>query len=110
MASDRAKRMMAAYRRQGQTELLTYRPHGSGERTIEAIVSRGPFERVRQTQAPTYQVQVLDDAEAGITRAEIDRGADTIDIAELRGGTPAPRHIQRISEQDNPDWMTLAMT
>lgn len=116
MASDRAKRQMAAWKRQGRAEEIDYRPGGmpaEGEddnaRTIDAVVDRTSPEDVMSARAPGMRVTVLNDADDGIATAgdeQIDRGADLLEIAELVGGEPVARGIQRIIKQD-ADFVTL---
>jgi len=108
MASDRAKRELAAWVRQGQTESCLYRPGRDDlpQRTIAVTVDRGGPEPFGQGQAPGFAVTVLNDATDGIPAATLDVGADRIDVAERVGGTPSPRGVQRIASQD-ADWLVL---
>ena len=56
--------------------------------------------------APSFVVEVLNDATLGIASALIDVGNDGLDIAERIGKTAATRGIQSMPDHDG-DWLTL---
>ncbi len=107
MASDRAKRELAAYKRQGQTETIVFRPAAGDAVERDALVNRGPFEQIFENmKAPMCKVTLLNDADEGIDAVTLDRGADNIDVAEVVGREATTRGIQQLAEQDS-DWLTL---
>lgn len=115
MASDRAKRTLAAFKRQGQTETVTYRPgravlanRSTRQATIDVLVDRLAPEIELQAGHPVFHVTALNDADCGIPSdpALSDRQSDKVDVAERIGGAPIPRGMPRFVSQD-PDWVTL---
>jgi hypothetical protein len=110
MASDRAKRSLASMVRQGLTESVIYRPSGGTARTIDAVVDRpGPQQMPGSGQpvrSDRIEITVLNDATLGISRAEINGGADTLDIARAVGGAAATRALGKPTEED-ADWLKL---
>jgi len=106
MASDRAKRELAAYKRQGRTEAVVYRPAGGTARTIDALVRRGRREQAVNATKAGIEIAVLNDATLGIAPASMNKGSDQVDVAERFGGSPQSRRFTEIVEQD-ADWATL---
>jgi hypothetical protein len=113
MTTAAAIRQMANLARQGQTESVVYRPASPGAgkpatRTIQALVTRGVPEPYLSGAAPVLHVCVLNDATDGISSAEVDTGADLIDVPERFGGTAGGKGIAQIAAQD-PEFLTLEM-
>lgn len=110
MASERAKRILAAYTRQERTETAIYRPARAGlaARSIEVLVDRDPGEAVQQGRATGFRVTALNDELLGIPSNPMlsDFGADRIDLPERVGGTAASRGIHQLAEHD-ADWVTI---
>jgi len=110
VASERARRALAAYVRQGQTEPAIYRPARDElpARTLDVLVDRNPGETIQQGRAVGFRVTALNDELLGIPSNPLlsDLGADRIDLAERIGGTAVSRSIQQLAEHD-ADWVTL---
>jgi len=109
-ASDRAKRFMANWRRQGLTEQVTYRPSRDGlePREITALIDRPGADGILSGAAPGFHVTALNDPDDGIPSdpALSDAGSDRIDLAERVGGTATPRALRRFAAQD-ADFVTV---
>ena len=82
------------------TEEVIYRPDGGVARPIRAYVVREQPEAYGRARAAVTTVQVLNHATDGITAAELNKGSDTIDVAERYGGTKKNRGVHRIIEQN----------
>ena len=84
-------------------ETVVYRPRSGGTRSISAVVIRQIAETISDEEnrvVPVFEVHVANDSTNGIAADEINRGGDTIDIAERIGQTAKPRPITQILEQD----------
>ncbi len=106
IASDRAKREMAAWKRQGQTEQVIYRPTApallTGERTV--LVERKQNE-LKPGLGPVISITALNDDREGVPSDMFNRN-DRIDVAERCGMALTARGIARIGQQD-ADFVTL---
>lgn len=70
-------------------EPAVYRPKGGDPRPITVIVVRNgitALEGGKGAIAPQVMVEVLDDALLGMESAEVNTGADMIDVAVRKGG------------------------
>jgi len=94
--------------RLGLTETVNYKPAAGEAVEIVACVDRAGIIAVQEGRAPECQVCVLNDADEGIDAANMDVGADGIDLPDRVGGTAVARGIQRIVSQD-ADFLTLAV-
>lgn len=107
MASERAKRELASYIRQGQTEPLQVTTAGQEARPIDAVVDRKPPEPYGDASHGVIELQVLHDADLGVL-ATFDQGTTTFRVAKRVGGTPDERLVATIVSQD-PDWLHLKL-
>jgi hypothetical protein len=70
-------------------ESVVFRPRGAAARTITAIVSRsGPED---QSGGPSATIEVRDDATAGISLDELNRGEDQIELPFAKPGDTSTR-------------------
>ena len=106
MASDRAKRQLAAWKRQGRTETVIYRPESGRPRRIDAVVFRTGRVEENGGWVQTMRVKVLLDEQLGIAARQLDSGADQLDVADRVGGEAVTRRVGRIAGQD-VDWITI---
>lgn len=88
------------------SEEIVYRPNGGDARTIRAIVTREIPREIGNARSPLVRLTVQNDATDGITAAEIDDGADQIDVATKPGGTATTRNIYRVVSS-NTAFVTL---
>lgn len=76
-------------------------------RVINAIVDRNPIAPTPVgVDSPVMHVWVDNDASTGISSAEIDRGGDRIEVAQVIGKTKVQRVINRILRQ-TLGWLQL---
>jgi len=110
MATDRAKRQMAMWKRLGWTEKVIYRPARAGimPREIDAVVVRPGTRDTLNTVSPAFTVTVLNDQADGVPSDDrlSDLGKDRIEVAKRMGGPRTPRGIDHVAEQDQ-DFLTL---
>jgi len=96
-------------------EPAVYKPSTGDPRAILAHVDRSGA-RVDRSGARNFgltpgavaEVYVLNNPTTGITSAQLDRGRDQISIPDRFGGTPKPRTIGEIL-QENPAFMILEL-
>lgn len=84
-----------------EVEDVSYLPKGGSARTISVQVFRKPPEAVpgaAQGNTPIVEVLVQRHATTGIST--VNRGGDTITIADVRGGTARARVISEIISED----------
>lgn len=105
MAGDRAKRQLAAWKRQGRTESVIYRPGSGRPRRIDVVVKRQGIVDDRGKGVPRMTVKALNDEQDGIP-ATLDKGLDEVAVAEMPGGTLVDRHVRQTVGVD-PDWVTV---
>ncbi len=108
MTTAAAIRQLAHLAMRGRTEASVYRKASGATRTITILVTRKPPADLMSGASIVLEVLALNDASAGITPAELDAGADKLDVAERHGGTAAPRMIARVLAQDE-EFLTLEM-
>lgn len=92
-------------------EVVTYRNRAGTERSIMAIIERGPRRPLagqERSHTPDLTVTVLnratsiaDDDFGGISASEINLGGDQIDLAERAGGPVTARHLKQIRESSD---------
>ena len=109
MATEMAKRMMAAFNRLGQTEQVVYRPSGGMPREVTAMVTRGVDQQfMANTACPLLTIELLNDAIDGVVAAKVNAGGDQIDVAVVVGGTRQTFNNVRLSQgKTDADWTAL---
>lgn len=101
-----AKRQLATFKRQGQTESVIYRPGTGRTRVISVIVDREGLRVEGHVARPVMRVMAINDQIDGIDPKLIDKGADHIDVAQKFGGPAIERAVGQIVEQDE-GWVTV---
>lgn len=81
-------------------EDINYKKDSGVVREVRMLVDRALSTEIGAAATPSITIHFLNDADDGITSAELDTGLDAYEIAERFGGTAVYRGIANIIEQD----------